>query len=90
MAVGSLGDTPSINTSAKDTCFQGAFLLNNGCTMRGVVGPRVPRRRVGTILQLVRVVQVSEEHLHEDVVMQCKSKRIMVSVSLCLSPIPLD
>ena len=36
-AVGSLGVTPNIKNFAKETCFQGAFLLNNGCTMRGAV-----------------------------------------------------
>ena len=40
-AVGSLGATPSINIFAKETYFQGAFLLNGGCTMRGVVSPRL-------------------------------------------------
>ena len=40
-AVGSLGVTPSINIFAKETCFQGAFLLNNGCTMRGMMSPRL-------------------------------------------------
>ena len=36
-AVGSLGVKPSINIFAKETCFQGAYLLNNGCTMRGMM-----------------------------------------------------
>ena len=40
-AVGSLGVTPSIDIFAKETCFQGAFLLNNGCTMRGMMSPRL-------------------------------------------------
>ena len=40
-AVGSLGVTPSIQFFAKETCFQGAFLPNNGCTMRGVMSPRL-------------------------------------------------
>ena len=67
---------PSINIFAKENCFQGAFLLNNGCTARGMVGPRGSRRRVGASLQLGHVVQVFEEHLHEDMIMPCKSKMI--------------
>ena len=40
-AVVSLGVTPSISIFAKETCFQGPFPLNSGCTMRGMVSPRL-------------------------------------------------
>ena len=40
-AVGSLGVTAIIHIFAKGTYFQGAFLLNYGCTMRGMMRPRL-------------------------------------------------
>ena len=61
----SLGATPSIGIFAKETCFQWDFLLNNGCTMRGVVCSRWCRRRASACLQFGHVVQGSEGHLHE-------------------------
>ena len=82
-AVGLLGATPSINILAKETCFQGAFLLNNICTMIGMVSPRGYRRRVGGGFQLGHVVNVFEEHLHEDMAMPCKSKKIMALLRPC-------
>ena len=37
MAVCSLGVIPSINIFAKETCLQGAFLLNDVCAMGGML-----------------------------------------------------
>ena len=82
-AVGSLGATPSINISAKETCFQGAFLFNGGYKMRGMVSFRGSRRRVDAGLQLSHVVQVFEEHLHGDMMMLWKSKNIMALLRPC-------
>ena len=68
-AVGSLGVTQSIYIAAKETCFQGAHLLNNGCAMTGMANPRGSRGRAGASLQLGHVVQVIEKHLRADIMM---------------------
>ena len=60
-----------------------ALLLNNGCTMRGVVSPRGSRRRVGASLQLGHVAKVFEEHLHKDMMMPSKTKKIMALLRPC-------
>ena len=42
-----------------------------------MLSPRGSRRRAGASLQLGHVVHVFEEHLYKDMVMPCKSKKIM-------------
>ena len=51
--------------------------------MGGMLGPRGSRRRVGANLQLGHVVLVFEDHLHEDMMMPCKSKKIMALLRPC-------
>ena len=58
-AVGSLGITPSINIFAKETCFQGASLFNNGFKMKGMMSPRLVGPGAGSAQVLSSVMCIA-------------------------------